>query len=92
MAGLSTGERERGAKVIVLKALSGNPRLPYFALLTQGFPRLTPVSAAALLRDDDAGTLPEAVLAQVRLREDRAMIPDLNRVESLLSQVLQQAA
>ncbi len=92
LAGFATSEREHGAKVVVLKALSGNPRLPYFALLTQGFPRLTTVSADALLRDDVGAPSTDVVLAQVRLREDHAVIPHLNRVEALLSEALQQAA
>ena len=49
LAGLSDVEGERGSKVVVLKALSAHPRLPYFCLLTQGFPRLTTVTAAALV-------------------------------------------
>lgn len=33
-----------GAKIAILKGLSGQARLPYFALLTQGFPRLINIS------------------------------------------------
>ena len=93
LAGYSDSEGERGSKVAVLKALSGNPRLPYFAMLTQGFPRLTTVAAEALLIDADAGdALPEGVLSQVRLRDEPAAIPDLNRVESLIAEAMQHAA
>jgi chemosensory pili system protein ChpC len=93
MAGFSEVEGERGSKVAVLKALSGNPRLPYFAMLTQGFPRLTTVSAEALLIDAEAGeSLPEGVLSQVTLRDEPASIPDLGRIEQLIADALQQAA
>lgn len=65
-----------GSKVAVLKALHGNPRLPYFALLTQGFPRLVTVSRSALIAESaDGETLPEAALASVLLNEDRALVP-----------------
>jgi chemosensory pili system protein ChpC len=93
MAGFSDTEGERGSKVAVLKALSGNPRLPYFAMLTQGFPRLTTVSADTLLIDaDSGGELPEGVLSQVRLRDEPASIPDLSRIETLIGDVLLQVA
>jgi chemosensory pili system protein ChpC len=92
MAGYSEVEGERGSKVAVLKALSGNPRLPYFAMLTQGFPRLTTVSADALLVDLEAAELPEGVLAQVLLRDEPAALPDLTRIETLIAEVLDQAA
>jgi chemosensory pili system protein ChpC len=92
LAGYSETEGERGSKVAVLKALSGNPRLPYFAMLTQGFPRLTTVSADALLVDLEATELPEGVLSQVTLRDEPAAIPDLTRIETLIGDVLQQAA
>lgn len=95
LAGFSETEGERGSKVAVLKALSGNPRLPYFAMLTQGFPRLTTVSAHALLVDAEANadaSLPEGVLSQVRLRDEAASIPDLTRIEQLIADALQQAA
>ena len=73
------------------RAPGGDPKAPYFALLTQGFPRLTTVSADGLQRDDVAD-LPEVELAQVRLRDDQAVIPDLARVESMVFEALQQAA
>ncbi len=41
LAGMSLDEGSRGTRVTVLKALSGHPRLPYVAMLAQGFPRLT---------------------------------------------------
>lgn len=82
-----------GSKVIVLKALGGNPRAPYFALLTQGFPRLVTVSRERLLIDaDEQSGLPEVVRANVTLNEDAAWIPDLMRVEAMITQVLKAAA
>ncbi len=81
-AGLSATEGERGSKVVVLKALSGHPRLPYLGLLTQGFPRLTTVTPAGLRIDaGDGDALPDGTLSHVRLREDTAFIPDLGGVE-----------
>lgn len=75
-----------GSKVAVLKALHGNPRLPYFALLTQGFPRLVTVSRSALVADD--GELPDAALASVMLNEDRALVPNLDAIASQIDAAL----
>ena len=75
-----------GSKVAVLKALHGNPRLPYFALLTQGFPRLVTVSRSVLVADD--GELPDAALASVMLNEDRALVPNLDAIASQIDAAL----
>lgn len=81
-----------GNKVAVLKALNGNPRLPYFALLTQGFPRLVTISAQALAADTTGDELPEAVLAGVMLNDDRVLIPDMDAVADRIHDALHAAA
>ena len=78
---------ELGSKVAVLKALDGNPRRPYFALLTQGFPRLVTVSRSALVADGD-GSLPDGALASVMLNQDRALVPDLDAIAERLDAAL----
>ena len=91
MVGSAETESEFGAKVVVLKALGGKPRLSYFAVLAQGFPRLVTVSAEGLERSDDIegdGTaLAEGVLMKVRLRDENAFIPDLAGIESRISEL-----
>ncbi|WP_240099855.1 chemotaxis protein CheW [Thermomonas flagellata] len=78
-----------GSKVVVLKALGGDPRQPYFAVLTQGFPRLVTVTQQALRAlPAEAGELPPGVLAQVMLNEDAAVVPDLPRLEREIRAVL----
>lgn len=81
------------SKVIVLKALGGNPRAPYFALLTQGFPRLVTVSRDRLVFDAEAQSgLPEAVQASVALNDEPAWVPDLVRIETAITDALRAAA
>jgi chemosensory pili system protein ChpC len=96
LAGYARTEGELGAKVVVLKALGGNPKLPYFAMLTQGFPRLVTVQADALMldgaSDTEPGDLRAGVLAPVMLRDDPAVIPDLAQIETLIAEALEQAA
>ena len=77
-----------GSKVAVLKALHGNPRMPYFALLTQGFPRLVTVSPTALVANAGEGDLPETALASVLLNEDHALVPDMDAIASRIDAAL----
>ena len=91
LAGFADNEGELGAKVAVLRALGGNPRLPYFTLLTQGLPRLTTVSEDALVPADD-GDAPPGTLGRVLLRDEYSFVPDLLDVERRIAEALQIAA
>ena len=88
LSGLAEREGELGAKVAVLRALGQAPRLPYFALLTQGFPRLTTVAADALIENDDGEPLPAGARMRVMLRDDLALSPDLFDIEQRILNVL----
>jgi len=92
MAGIAADQGGLGSKVVVLKALGGDAKAPYFAVLTQGFPRLVTVPRDELLTQDDGEPLPDGVLARVTLREDSALVPDLARIEERIQESLQQAA
>ena len=81
-----------GSKVIVLKALGGDAKRPFFALLTQGFPRLVTVTEGALASDTHDASVPEGVLAMVRLNDDDALLPDLATLETRISEALAAAA
>ncbi|MDQ3038183.1 MAG: chemotaxis protein CheW [Pseudomonadota bacterium] len=81
-----------GSKVIVLKALGGDPKRPFFAILTQGFPRLVTVSDTSLVSDASNDSVPEGVLAKVRLNEDDALLPDLATLETRIGEALAAAA
>ena len=93
LAALGREQGDLQSKMIVLKALGGDPRAPYIALLTQGFPRLVTVSRERLLVDADAQSgLPEAVAATVTLNDDVAWIPDLARIEAMVAGAMRAAA
>ena len=81
-----------GSKVIVLKALGGDSKRPFFAVLTQGFPRLVTVTDTSLGSDASDDSVPEGVLAKVRLNEDEALLPDLAILESRIGEVFANAA
>ena len=88
LAGYASTEGELGAKVVVLKALGGNPKLPYFAMLTQGFPRLVTVSHDGLVASGEPEEQPPGVLMPVLLRDDPAVVPDLAQIEQRISDAL----
>ncbi|HEX5755656.1 MAG TPA: chemotaxis protein CheW [Arenimonas sp.] len=92
LAEWSEEEGQLGAKVAVLKALGGNPKLPFFAVLSQGFPRLVTVSREALAEAHDSKELPLGIHSRVVLNDDPAVIPDLLSLELLLDKALAQAA
>jgi chemosensory pili system protein ChpC len=84
LTGSANQEGQIGARVAVLKALGGHSKLPYFAILTQGFPRLTTVTLESLIPDSHAGNLPAGVLMPVMIKDDHAVIPDLGVIEQLI--------
>lgn len=87
LAGWAPKEGSVNAKVAVLKALGGNPRLPYMAILSQGFPRLTAVSPELLIPGADASGTP-GVRMNVIVRDDEVAIPDLQAVEDMVAEAL----
>ena len=81
-----------GTKVVVLKALgAADSKMPYFAMLTQGFPRLVTVSHDRLLHERDEH-LPPGVNARVWLNEDEAFIPNIEAIEAMIGDAIAQAS
>ena len=93
LSGIAEERGGLGSKVVVLKALGGDPKTPYFAMLTQGFPRLVTVARDTVVTDTSSDeALPEGVQARVLLNEDEALLPDLEHIEVMVGQALRQAA
>jgi chemosensory pili system protein ChpC len=93
LSGTHTEGAAIGTKVIVIKALGGDPKLPYFALVAQGFPRLVTISRDNLIVDSEhEEVMPEGIRLRVMFNEDVALVPDLDAAERMIAEVLQQAA
>ena len=88
LSGSAGSETVSNAKVAVLKALSGNAKMPFVAMLAQGFPRLTTITPDLLIPTGDETEHPPGVHAQVLVREDQAVIPNLDHIEALVAQAL----
>ncbi|WP_329742604.1 chemotaxis protein CheW [Dyella sp. A6] len=84
LAGAQEGDADLAVRVAVLKALGGHPRMPFVAVVTQGFPRLTTLNAELVIPTHDGKPLPPGVKAQVLVRDDVAVIPDLEGIEAEL--------
>lgn len=91
-AGWSKEEGQLGAKVAVLKALGGNPKLPFFAVLSLGFPRLVTVPRGTLQETHDIKELPLGIHSKVVLNDDAAVVPDMLTLELMIEKALNQAA
>lgn len=86
LAGGAKEESYSNAKVAVLKALGGNSKMPFLAMLAQGFPRLTTITPDLLIPTGDESEPPPGVHAQVLVRDDQAVIPDLGAIEQMVNQ------
>lgn len=92
LAGAGEGDSEQSVRVAVLKALGGHADLPFIAVVTQGFPRLTTLNAELIIPTHDGAPLPPGVRAQVLVRDDIAVIPDLEGIEAELVGLLDLAS
>ena len=82
-----------GTKVIVIKALGGDPKLPYFALVAQGFPRLVTISRDNMIVDSKhREVMPDGIRLRVMFNDDVALVPDLDAAERMIVEVLRPAA
>lgn len=85
LAGHAVEEDTRNSRVTVLKALSGNPKMPFLAMLAQGFPRLTTITSELLLTTGDNTEVGPGVHSEVLVRDDNAIIPDLGSIEKMIA-------
>jgi chemosensory pili system protein ChpC len=81
-------ESRSNARVAVLKALGGNSAMPFIALLAQGFPRLTTITQDSLIPTSDEHQHAPGIRAEVLVRDDRAIIPDLDVIEHMVARAL----
>ncbi len=88
LTGAVAEESQTNARVAVLKALGGHADMPFLALLAQGFPRLTTITQDLLLATSDEQPHAAGVRAEVLVRDDPAVIPDLDIIESMIVEAL----
>jgi chemosensory pili system protein ChpC len=72
------------AKLCITKSLVHNDRLPYIALLAQGFPRLVTITESALTEVPDSSRH-IAIAGEVLVGDRHAVVPDLDRIAQLIA-------
>ncbi|MBT8131082.1 MAG: chemotaxis protein CheW [Gammaproteobacteria bacterium] len=85
-----TGPRSR---VVVFRVMTDVLRAGFFGVLTQGFPQLVRVNPGVLAPDTGSDWPAESpVLCQVRMVNQRPLIPDLEMLEKMIADELDKAA
>jgi chemosensory pili system protein ChpC len=74
-------------RIVVFNAPGGKLPSGYFGILTQGFPQLVRVNAD-VVRPDPSRSFSERspVICQVRMINETPLIPDLDRLESMIAE------
>jgi len=85
LCGETAAEPGGRTRVVVVYALSPNDTLTTYGLLSEGFPQIVRVNREVILQDlsykpDEA----KPVLCKIRMINEAALIPDLERVEAAL--------
>ena len=79
-------------RIVVFYASAGQLKTGYFGILTQGFPQLVRVNKDVLQLDSTDGWPESApVLCRVKMINEFPLVPDLERLESMLAEELIQA-
>lgn len=79
-------------RIVVFYAITGQLKSGYFGLLTQGFPQLVRVNKDVLHLNTTEGWPESApVLCRVKMINEFPLIPDLERLETMLADELIQA-
>ncbi len=79
-------------RVVVFYASTGKLKTGYFGILTQGFPQLVRVNRDVLKLEAKEGWPEDApVLCRVRMINEFPMIPDLEKLEAMLTEEALQA-
>jgi len=76
------------ARIAICYVLSGNPKQPFFGILTQSVPHLTRASEEFMESDPEPAELGESVIQQVLVNGEKAWIPDLDTIEAMIETAL----
>ncbi len=77
-------ESTSGARLCITKSMINNERMPYIAILAQGFPRLTTITEDNLT-EVPSESKPIAVAGRVIVESTEALVPDLDRLGHLVA-------
>jgi len=77
-------QQSKRSSIAIINAVGEAAGVPYFAMVTQGIPRLLQVSATTLSSIDETGDENKAIACHVVFDGDVAIIPDMDEIEVML--------
>jgi chemosensory pili system protein ChpC len=84
--GQQAPERDRRVRIAVLNTLNGNADLPFIGVALQGIPRLVRTTDDNTVDAPDTSA-PKGILRHVLVDTQAAMIPDLDALETMLTEL-----
>jgi chemosensory pili system protein ChpC len=93
LCGLASAEPGGRTRLAIFNCLSGAIDAGVFGVLTEGFPQLVRVNRDVMtIHEEQAWPEDGPIICQIRMINEYPLIPDLERVESLIEAHLAQAA
>lgn len=93
LCGRQAGEPGGRTRIAIFNALSGRLDTGYYGVLTEGFPQLVRVNREVMRLDErQAWPADGPVVCQIRMINEYPLIPDLERIETLLHECLDRGA
>ncbi len=89
LLGFSLERVENRARVAICCTLNGNVERPYIGILLKSVPRLARVSEETVIPINDTDDVNEMVAQRVRINGQDAWIPDLDALESAITELTQ---
>jgi chemosensory pili system protein ChpC len=87
MLGDKAGEASAKSRIAVINGISEDKKVPFFAIATQGIPRLVKVDSEHISTVDDDTESNPAVICHVVVDGDVAIIPDIEYIEAEVARV-----
>ncbi|HPQ87260.1 MAG TPA: chemotaxis protein CheW [Gammaproteobacteria bacterium] len=84
--GGSTAKRSKTGRVVVVKALGDNEKIPYFALLVEGVPRLQLITQGDLQVHEVDSDISNAIASMVTVQDEMSEIPNIKFIEYVLAE------
>lgn len=89
MLGSQYEEPDKRSSIAIINALENTAGVPFFAIVTQGIPKLLQVSSDTLDLIEESGDSNKAAACHVVLEGDVAVIPNMDAVETMLKEVFE---
>ncbi len=88
LVGMAPEKRGIRARIAICYALGGDASRPFLGILTQSVPHLTRVSEDTVESDPLPSELGDVVMEQVLVNGEKAWVPDLELIESMVDSAL----